>query len=906
MQRKTVMWRVLFFAGLVLFLSISSYAQHVKIQNLSIEQDEKGFLVKGTIVASGLNPKGQIVESDRVEIVADIKESANAQYQLLPEGMYIRDPVGAVTSFTKGSGPGNTMTKIEYYGIDIKAMNIARIGLRKEPVWRAYGGIPDWVKNAPATVTIEFTGLIPLEHAGKTLRIRASLTHSWGGPYANWPGFAYFHDIAFEGVLEAKEKKNKPPTVTLSSTPQDPEVGDRVTVTASASDPDGDPLTFTWFVNGVQKSSHDKSLVFDGLSAGKYIVEVIVSDGQDSATDKLTFRVRKKNDPPTVSPDHDPKDLYEGDSVTLTANAKDPNQDPLVITWYDDSGNEAGKGETLKLSQLKEGTYTYKVTADDGKGGTASGQVTFQVKKAQAQNNPPSCVLSFSPADPVEGDTVIVSASASDPDGDPLVYSWSINQGASQQGSGALTISNAAPGNYNVKLDVSDGKPGGNSSCFVSFTVKPQTSKNRPPELNPNFTPALPRVGDTVTVNANGSDPDGDPIEYTYIHNGKVIKSNTADGSVDIPDILEGPHTIEIIADDGNGGRTQKTVSFTVVCDCQDWRVTELIVSDDNPMARDFLKIWIDIHNRCWNRIECLVTITVDGVVVFNEVLSVKAQDEQRVTVEYCLPANLGGRQVPVRAQVGNDFREMMITVKRETPTRILGTVLEVGTLDAVAGATVIARPISIVNPSGIAVFTGQTFQTIVRNDGHYTIDVDLFRAVDPGARTPEMECSILVVEFDVTVDERPEYLGPSFGMMDCGKGVDVKRREDTTIIDFRLVPDSGSGQDIIFSYTRMRNGKTKEHGGPINRLELPAGTYEISVGGGQQTYVTLNYVLSGDPGTQHVIRASVDENCQSNTATLVVPPGQNALGFRFQIYSTWMPCQGPEFPDSIGFVIRR
>jgi hypothetical protein len=898
MQNKSMISKIISCASVILFLSIYSYAQQVRIQDLSIEQDEKGFLVKGTIIASGLNPKDQIVESDISGVVADIQIGPGAVYPVLPEFLQIR-PYG----MKKG---GKMLTSKEIKGHNIKTVSITGVVIRPPTVWRNYGGLGVWRDSAPDTIEQDFSGRISKDHAGKMLRIRVQLTHEWGGPYAPWSAYAYFHDIAFEGVLEAKEKKNKPPTVSLSSTPQDPEVGDRVTVAASASDPDGDPLTFTWFVNGVQKSSHDKSLFFDGLAAGKYIVEVIVSDGQDSATDKLTFRVQKKNDPPTVSPDNDPKDLYEGDSVTLTANAKDPNQDPLVITWYDNSGNEAGKGETLRLSQLKEGTYSYKVTADDGKGGTASGLVTFHVKKAQAQNKPPSCVLSFSPVDPVEGDTVIVSASASDPDGDPLVYSWSINQGASQQGSVALTVSNAAQGTYNVKLDVSDGKPGGNSSCFVSFVVKPQPQKNRPPELNPDFSPALPRVGDTVTVNANGSDPDGDPIEYTYIHNGKVIKSNTTDGFVEIPEILEGAHTIEIIADDGNGGRTQRTVSFTVECDCQDWRVTELIVSDDNPMARDVLKIWVEIHNRCWNRIECPVTITVNGVVVFNENLSVKAEDEQRVTVEYCLPVGLGGSQVPVRAQVGNDFRELMISVKRETPTRILGTVLEVGTLDAVAGATVIARPKSIVNPSGIAVNASQTFQASVRNDGHYTIDVDLFKAVDPSARTPEMECSILVVEFDVTVDERPEYLGPSFGMMDCGKGVDVKRREDTTIIDFRLVPKTGRDPDIIFSYTQMRNGKIKEHGGPINQLELPPGTYEISVGGGKQTYVTLSYVLSGDPGTQLVIRASIDENCQSKAATLVVPAGQRAQGFQFQIYSTWMPCQGPEFPDSIGFVIKR
>lgn len=122
-------------------------AQSIKFERLTVEKAENGFVVKGAVQGSGLNDVG-IVESDRVLIVADIKKNANAQYQLLPESMFIRDPAGSVTPYTKGSGPANTMTKPECYGIDIKSINITSFGLRKEPVWRAYGGIPDWSKCA--------------------------------------------------------------------------------------------------------------------------------------------------------------------------------------------------------------------------------------------------------------------------------------------------------------------------------------------------------------------------------------------------------------------------------------------------------------------------------------------------------------------------------------------------------------------------------------------------------------------------------------------------------------------------------------------------------------------------------------------------------------------------------------
>jgi hypothetical protein len=192
------------------WLSGAAGAQTIKFQRLTIEQAENGFVVTGAVQGSGLNDVG-IVESDRVAIYADVKGSANAKYGLLPQSMYIRPPAGAETSYTKGSGPGGTMTKAECYGTDIKSVSIASFKLRNEPVWRAYGGLTDWSKNAPDTVNSEFSGRIPLEYAGKTLRIRATLTHEWGGPYAWWPAFSFHHDIGYEGVLQAADVKTDQP-----------------------------------------------------------------------------------------------------------------------------------------------------------------------------------------------------------------------------------------------------------------------------------------------------------------------------------------------------------------------------------------------------------------------------------------------------------------------------------------------------------------------------------------------------------------------------------------------------------------------------------------------------------------------------------------------------------------------
>jgi hypothetical protein len=163
----------------------------VTISNVKVWRTSKGYKVTGEYQARNLNQWG-IPEHDTLQVLADIKLTADAIYPERPTGMTIRKPAHAETSFTRG---GKHLTRAEMQGTNVAVVNVWSAAIRPGSVWRRHGGINEWEKNAPDTVEGKFEGMVPLEYGDKPLRLRARLTHNYGGPYAAWPGVIYRSDV---------------------------------------------------------------------------------------------------------------------------------------------------------------------------------------------------------------------------------------------------------------------------------------------------------------------------------------------------------------------------------------------------------------------------------------------------------------------------------------------------------------------------------------------------------------------------------------------------------------------------------------------------------------------------------------------------------------------------------------
>jgi outer membrane protein OmpA-like peptidoglycan-associated protein len=161
------------------------------------------------------------------------------------------------------------------------------------------------------------------------------------------------------------------------------------------------------------------------------------------------------------------------------------------------------------------------------------------------------------------GDSVAVSATASDPDNDPLTYTWS-SSGGRVDGSGPQVrwlSAGTTPGNYTVTLHVDDGR-GGAASCSTAIRVEPKP--NRPPTITCSADRNSVFAGERAHITCNASDPDGDPLTYAWRANaGKITASGPA-GDFDTTGLSPANYAITTRVEDGRGGAAEASTGVEV------------------------------------------------------------------------------------------------------------------------------------------------------------------------------------------------------------------------------------------------------------------------------------------------------------------------------------------------------
>jgi len=221
-----------------------------------------------------------------------------------------------------------------------------------------------------------------------------------------------------------------------------------------------------------------------------------------------------------------------------------------------------------------DGYYLITLTAIDDQGDADATPPLISVRVGTPFNQPPDGTI-VSPPDGIEiepGGEVVLSATAADPDGEVTLHYWVVygpknyNKTFDVQNPGKLVLTEE--GSYSFVYVCADifYQPD-NTPAIVTVTVR---EKPKPPDgiIDSPLADAVIRPGESVDLQATGSDPDGSIVSWKWIITGPggfVYTSTDEDpGALELTAV--GPYlaTLTVTDDDGVEDPTPAVVEFSV------------------------------------------------------------------------------------------------------------------------------------------------------------------------------------------------------------------------------------------------------------------------------------------------------------------------------------------------------
>jgi hypothetical protein len=384
---------------------------------------------------------------------------------------------------------------------------------------------------------------------------------------------------------------NHPPTISAGA-PQTVNEGSLATLSGTASDPDGNPLSIQWTeVSGPTVTLLNDTTLNAGFVAPSVtrnetniVLQLTADDGFGGiVSSNTTVHIANVNHAPVSQPPAN-MTVPENSSVTLIGQGTDPDteeQNQLVYSWVQIAGpvvSITGSGANVSFTAPivtaggdpnAQVTLTFALIVTDPNGASGTNSVDVLVANV---NHAPTAVAGNN-LTVNEGSSVTLNGSASsDPDSDPLTYSWVQVSGPAVTLSGANTafpqltapFVSVAGATLQFQLTVNDGF-GGTNTATTSVIVN---NINNPPNVDhatPSISSLWPPNHSMIQVFILGviDTEHNDTITITSVTQDEPT-NGTGDGDTSVDAVINSNGTVLLRAErDGNGNGRVYHIHFT-------------------------------------------------------------------------------------------------------------------------------------------------------------------------------------------------------------------------------------------------------------------------------------------------------------------------------------------------------
>ncbi|GAL84005.1 carbohydrate binding family 6 [Sporocytophaga myxococcoides] len=251
-----------------------------------------------------------------------------------------------------------------------------------------------------------------------------------------------------------------------------------------------------------------------------------------------------------------------GQSVTITANASDSEEAISKVEFYLGSikiGEDLSSPYSITWTDVPAGSYAITAKAYNQSGASAtSSEVTFTVGDRVNLLPVVSIVTPTANTSIAEGETIVVSVNASDPDGNIAkveLFNGSTKIAERTALPYTFNWADAVAGTYTITAKATDNEAAVSVSSNVTITVHsvaqgiPPVVKITSPSTNSTF-----QEGKVITINADASDSDGTITKVEYYNGSEKIGQELLEPySLLWNNAPVGTHSITVKAIDNSG-----------------------------------------------------------------------------------------------------------------------------------------------------------------------------------------------------------------------------------------------------------------------------------------------------------------------------------------------------------------